>query len=439
MLKHCTAYESNTFLKRKLISRPGPFALQKACPVFGCRSVIKNVKRYLKSIHKIEETSEKMKELLSDTVTIDLCKSPKISHSVKDNENILNMDFGSHDSSDFSFKPDQTFQSKDRDGMESCQSNTSADSHDIIERSENDAHNRDESQKNEENEHSDSNERSDENESSDKSESNDKSQSSDQYNIKPLTKINAMTKMNAETKMSPLKKMNAVSKLKAVTKVNTVTNMKPLTQINSMTKFNNERSDESERSDEYETSDANKLNDEVQQSDENEHRNESERSDDRLICKNLKEGANADGNDANTEVQEIYDIQTKDFFTKIRQIQAIASRNTKGDLPAEVETYAQKMSRFLSNEEPGHSGDMFTSSTSSHGPRKMNVTDCACLCEGFGGLIEKRTSAVNAMNKVIETNPKAKYLVERYSLPTVQNRIKYEIRARKKTRDTFTK
>ena len=158
------------------------------------------------------------------------------------------------------------------------------------------------------------------------------------------------------------------------------------------------------------------------------------------VMRNVTEGANADGSDSNKEVQEIYEIQTKDLFSKICQMQSIASRNTKGDLPAQVETYAHKMSRFLLNEEPGsgHSGDMFTSSTSSHGRRKINVTDSTCLCKVFCGLIEKRTSAVSEINKVIETNPKAKYLVERYSLPTVQNRIKYEIRARKKTRDTFT-
>ena len=118
--------------------RSGPVKTlpSKACPVFGCRSVIKNVSRHIRAVHKIDRRSDKYRQLLARAVTVDLYRSKtklvsKISHlpSRRDKhylQQLLRNDIEMGDnSSDSSFSEVSSFTANDFQSSSDISENSS--------------------------------------------------------------------------------------------------------------------------------------------------------------------------------------------------------------------------------------------------------------------------------------------------------------------------
>ena len=65
-------------------------------------------------------------------------------------------------------------------------------------------------------------------------------------------------------------------------------------------------------------------------------------------------------------------------------------------------------------------------------PRAFSIVDGQRLIDAFQTMINNRTSSTAVMKKIMAEDENARDLVEKYTLSTVHNRIKYEIRNRKK-------
>ena len=69
--------------------------------------------------------------------------------------------------------------------------------------------------------------------------------------------------------------------------------------------------------------------------------------------------------------------------------------------------------------------------TSSRASRKIHSKDVQSVVKVFESLIKSKTAKLSDINAIIKSNCVAKKLVDTYSLSTIQNRIKYEIRKNK--------
>ena len=117
-----------------------------------------------------------------------------------------------------------------------------------------------------------------------------------------------------------------------------------------------------------------------------------------------------------------------------RQYQDSAANAGPHQDPSAVETLPEKIDGFLPVVEKfggSHSDDLFSSSISSRPPRKFSIDDGVLVLKVFHSLIANRTSGVGEMKRIMEVDPNAKKLVNKYSVFTVQNRNKYEIRMQK--------
>ena len=100
-------------------------------------------------------------------------------------------------------------------------------------------------------------------------------------------------------------------------------------------------------------------------------------------------------------------------------------------LPAARETLVQKMTRFFTDEEASSSNDVISSSSFYSQPRKFASHDTVSISKIFGPMIRDKTCSMARMQQIIKINAEAKCLVKKYSITSLQNRIKYEIRALK--------
>ena len=70
------SYEiTNPYPKRPNLCGVSKYRATKACPVWGCRSMGKNVSRHIKTVHKINDKSDKYKNLMANVVKVDLTRT----------------------------------------------------------------------------------------------------------------------------------------------------------------------------------------------------------------------------------------------------------------------------------------------------------------------------------------------------------------------------
>ena len=159
---------------------------------------------------------------------------------------------------------------------------------------------------------------------------------------------------------------------------------------------------------------------------------------DKDVAENLKEKNGSDNE--NEEIFDEYKQNESREFDKLCQSQS-ASTSVPKPLSLAAESFEAKIKRFLLSKEADSSNDAnepkksiqdTASSSSSNIPRKFSVQDTVRVLRVFGQLIENNTSGMVKLKEIIRTNEEAKYLVKKYSINSVQNRIKYEIKARKK-------
>jgi len=111
----------------------------KACPVYGCRSMVKNVSRHIKTLHKFDD-QEEFNQLISCSVIVDLNKKTKSAgttskshfgnHKDEDYKRFLVNDVIASDdddsSTDLTYHPQQCMPSDNSNCNDSSKSDTTA-------------------------------------------------------------------------------------------------------------------------------------------------------------------------------------------------------------------------------------------------------------------------------------------------------------------------
>jgi len=123
------------------------------------------------------------------------------------------------------------------------------------------------------------------------------------------------------------------------------------------------------------------------------------------------------------------------IFEKLRELRSISNTSAVTDLPTAVATLPGKMTRFFYTAQrcsDSEDEDVIAASVSSRPPQKFDFQDGVCLIKVFHSLIKNKTAGKKDIEKIVKVNNDAMILVEKHSLTTVQNQIKYEIRMRKK-------
>ena len=132
-------------------------------------------------------------------------------------------------------------------------------------------------------------------------------------------------------------------------------------------------------------------------------------------------------------------LQCKQVYDKLRHLcsQSLLANKESSSLPVLPSmTASEKVATMeASNKNQNSDDDCFISgsigNTSSRASRKIHSKDVQRVVKIFESLIRSKTAKLSDINAIMKSNCVAKKLVHTYSLSTIQNRIKYEIRKSK--------